>query len=107
MTTVPVMHHKAARTADAAVDNHSAAYSATETSQMNTLAKRYCVFFAGLLLLVQTGTAQVPAPKWPVPDKSWVDAKTGHRVIRVSEDPHTAMLYFDENAFTPDGKDMI
>ncbi len=37
----------------------------------------------------------------------WVDADTGHTVIRLSNEPGSRALYFRQNAFTPDGKDMI
>lgn len=41
------------------------------------------------------------------PPKTWIDAATGHRVTRLSDDPNSKSLYFDVNAFTPDGLDMI
>jgi oligogalacturonide lyase len=39
--------------------------------------------------------------------KTWVDAKTGHRVTRISDVPGSKALYFNVNAFTPDGNNMI
>ncbi|HEX3728192.1 MAG TPA: oligogalacturonate lyase family protein [Opitutaceae bacterium] len=50
--------------------------------------------------------APAPAPV-PAPPKSWIDPDTGHRVIRLSDDPGTASLYFNDNGYTPDGKEMI
>jgi oligogalacturonide lyase len=41
------------------------------------------------------------------PPKSWIDPDTGHRVIRLTDEPNTASIYFNINAFTPDGKQMI
>lgn len=41
------------------------------------------------------------------PPKSWVDPDTGHRVIRVTDEPDTSSLYFNINPFTPDGRQMI
>lgn len=41
------------------------------------------------------------------PPKSWVDPDTGHRVIRVTDDPGSSSLYFNINTYTPDGKQMI
>jgi oligogalacturonide lyase len=37
----------------------------------------------------------------------WIDAKTGHRVVRLSTEPGTRSLYFHQNSFTPDGRFMI
>jgi oligogalacturonide lyase len=42
----------------------------------------------------------------PLP-KEWIDPDTGHRVIRLSEEPGSASLYFHQNAYTPDGKKLI
>src|SRR5262252_8184688 len=41
------------------------------------------------------------------PPKSWVDPDTGHRVIRLTEEPNSASLYFNQNWFTADGKRMV
>lgn len=41
------------------------------------------------------------------PPKTWIEPRTGHRVIRVTDEPDTASLYFNDNSFTPDGKEMI
>jgi oligogalacturonide lyase len=38
---------------------------------------------------------------------SWVDKDTGHRVIRLSNEPGSSAFYFNVNAFTPDGKEMV
>jgi oligogalacturonide lyase len=37
----------------------------------------------------------------------WVDPDTGRRVIRLTREPGSASLYFNENGYTPDGKRMI
>jgi oligogalacturonide lyase len=37
----------------------------------------------------------------------WIDADTGHRVIRLSREDGTQSLYFNENAYTADGKKLI
>ena len=47
-----------------------------------------------------------PAPATP-PPKSWIDPDTGHRVIRLSDEPGSDSFYFNFNAYTPDGKEMI
>lgn len=38
---------------------------------------------------------------------SWVDKDTGHRVIRLSNEPGSSAFYFNVNAYTPDGKQMV
>src|ERR1700736_4269786 len=37
----------------------------------------------------------------------WIDAATGHRVIRLSREDGTQSLYFHQNAYTADGKKLI
>jgi oligogalacturonide lyase len=37
----------------------------------------------------------------------WIDPDTGHRVVRLSRDDGTASLYFNQNAYTKDGKKLI
>jgi oligogalacturonide lyase len=46
-------------------------------------------------------------PGGPTPPKSWVDKDTGHRVWRLSDEPNSGGFYFNVNAYTPDGKQMI
>ena len=47
-----------------------------------------------------------PAPGAP-PPRSWIDPDTGHRVIRLTDEPGSASLYFNDNGYTPDGSEMI
>lgn len=47
-----------------------------------------------------------PAPAVE-PPRTWVDADTGHRVHRITSEPGSDSFYFNFNAFTPDGKEMI
>jgi len=49
-------------------------------------------------LLAQTPT-EIP--------REWIDPDTGHRVIRLSDEPGSASLYFHQNAYTPDGEKLI
>ena len=37
----------------------------------------------------------------------WIDAETGHRVVKLSTEPGSESLYFNLNPFTPDGKRMV
>jgi len=39
--------------------------------------------------------------------KDWIDPDTGHRIIRLSEEDGTQSLYFNQNAYTADGRKLI
>src|SRR5215469_11990593 len=41
------------------------------------------------------------------PPKEWVDKDTGHRVVRLTDEPGSASLYFNQNGYTPDGSEMV
>src|SRR5215469_12127967 len=41
------------------------------------------------------------------PPKSWIDPDTGHRIVRLTDEPGSASLYFNQNGYTADGKKMI
>jgi oligogalacturonide lyase len=41
------------------------------------------------------------------PPTQWIDQDTGHRVIRLSREDGTQSLYFNQNAYTADGKKLI
>src|SRR6266540_2955439 len=41
------------------------------------------------------------------PPREWIDPDTGHRVIRLSDEPGSASLYFHQNAYAPDGEKLI
>jgi oligogalacturonide lyase len=61
--------------------------------------------FALILFLAAAGTAlQTPAPAG---QRDWIDPATGHRVIRISEDPGSSTLYFHDNAFSAAGDRMM
>ena len=49
-------------------------------------------------------------PSWQPgqpPPKSWIDPATGHRVVRLTDEPNSASFYFNVNAYTPNGKEMV
>lgn len=50
-----------------------------------------------------------PAPRAQPQDlpREWVDADTGHRVIRLSDEPGSQSLYFHQNGYTPDGRKLV
>jgi oligogalacturonide lyase len=58
------------------------------------------------LLLIQMLTLAAAAQTAQVP-REWIDPDTGHRVVRLSEEPGSQSLYFHQNAYTPDGSKMI
>src|SRR2546426_4973863 len=39
--------------------------------------------------------------------REWIDPDTGHRVVRLSDEPGSQSLYFHQNAYTPDGEKLI
>src|SRR5215469_779913 len=41
------------------------------------------------------------------PPKSWIDPDTGHRIVRLTDEPGSASLYFNQNGYTADGKKMV
>jgi len=58
------------------------------------------IWLAAILLVATTSSAQ------ELP-REWIDPDTGHRVIRLSDEPGSASLYFHQNAYTPDGSKLI
>ncbi len=57
--------------------------------------------------LLTAAAATPPSPTGTEPPTSWIDPDTGHRVIRLTREPGSASLYFNENGYTPDGNRMI
>ena len=45
-------------------------------------------------------------PADATPPRSWIDPDTGHRVIRLTNEPGSDSFYFNVNPYTPDGKEM-
>jgi oligogalacturonide lyase len=62
------------------------------------------IFNSLILMLVLSGFLTVAAQEVP---KEWIDGETGHRVIRLSEEPGSSSLYFHQNGYTPDGLKLI
>jgi oligogalacturonide lyase len=56
------------------------------------------------LLLMACGFRAFAAAELPT---EWIDPDTGHRVIRLSREDGTQSLYFNQNAYTADGKKLI
>ncbi len=62
-----------------------------------------CVLAAAPLIPLAAATGDAAQP----PPKSWIDPDTGHRVIRITDEPGSASLYFNDNSCTPDGRSMV
>ena len=41
------------------------------------------------------------------PPETWIDPDTGHRVFRLTKEPGSASLYFNQNGYTADGKHLV
>ena len=41
------------------------------------------------------------------PPTSWIDPDTGHRVVRLTREPNSASLYFNQNGYTADGRKLV
>lgn len=57
-----------------------------------------------ILLIVLASFKVVAAQELP---REWVDPATGHRVVRLSDEPGSQSLYFHQNGYTPDGLKLI
>jgi oligogalacturonide lyase len=55
---------------------------------------------SGVVLRAQPGATGEPP-------RTWIDPDTGHRVVRLTDEPGSASLYFNQNAYTADGKKMV
>ena len=60
--------------------------------------------FALILLFIVTSTVNAQTTEPPL---EWVDADTGHRVVRLSREAGSQSLYFHQNAYTSEGDKLI
>jgi len=65
-----------------------------------------CLLFAALPSLFAQAAAPA-SPPTPEPPASWIDPDTGHRVIRLTREPGSASLYFNQNGYTADGRRLV
>jgi len=66
--------------------------------------KQFCpVLVLGVCAFVLQTRAEVTTNS----PTEWIDPDTGHRVIQLSREPGSQSLYFNLNAFTPDGQKMV
>jgi oligogalacturonide lyase len=87
----------------------------TETSEYAwkaSVTRVVPLFALSMMLAASTsafGQADTTAttPQTQTPPKTWIDADTGHRVTRLTDEPNSEALLPSQNAYTPDGLDMI
>lgn len=60
-----------------------------------------------VLLLGLSAAIPLTAQNTSEPPTSWVDPDTGHRIVRLTKEPNSASLYFNQNGYSADGKKMI
>lgn len=68
------------------------------------------VGLAAALAIAGTGAAAAvaaaPTASTSAP-REWIDADTGHRVVRLSDEPGSSSLYFNYNGYTPQGDALL
>jgi oligogalacturonide lyase len=57
--------------------------------------------------LLALAATTVPIRAGEEPPTEWIDAATGHRVVRLSKEPGSSSLYFHQNAYTPEGDKLV
>ena len=57
-----------------------------------------------LFALITTCAALAVAQELP---KEWIDPDTGHRVVRLTDEPGSQSLYFHQNPYTATGDKMV
>ena len=62
---------------------------------------------ASTLALAATLTPLAHSQTSAAPPTTWIDKDTGHRVFRLSDEPGSSAFYFNVNAYSPDGRQMI
>jgi len=74
-----------------------------QTTLNTPLLKRFCsILMPAVCAFVLQARAEVTTNS----TTEWIDPDTGHRVIQLSREPGSQSLYFNLNAFTPDGQKM-
>src|SRR6266536_3641504 len=63
-----------------------------------------CYTSCALILLLLAGARAQQQKELP---REWIDPDTGHRVIRLSDEPGSQSLYFHQNGYTPNGEKLI
>ena len=69
-------------------------------SHLRTSAAVCCVMFLAAIVGGHVSNGDEPPT-------SWIDPDTGHRIIRLTSEPGSASLYFNQNGYTSDGKKLV
>lgn len=59
------------------------------------------------VLLLVLAVPSLASAADPVPPREWIDPDTGHRIVRLSDEPGSASLYFNYNGYTPQGDKLL
>lgn len=59
-----------------------------------------------VLLTIFTAAALISSNAQELP-REWIDPDTGHRIVRLSDEPGSESLYFHQNAYTTEGDKLI
>jgi oligogalacturonide lyase len=70
------------------------------TKTERTIMKR--AFFSLLLMILTAGFLRAQEPP-----REWVDPDTGHRVVRLSDEPGSSSFYFHQNGYTASGDKLV
>src|SRR5215210_2397750 len=60
--------------------------------------------FLTLLVLALAISTMVTAQELP---REWIDPDTGHRVVRLSDEPNSQSFYFHQNGYTANGDKLV
>jgi oligogalacturonide lyase len=71
---------------------------------MRSLGRNIISALAAVTLVGPGTLAAQPAEGTP---REWVDRDTGHRVVRLSDEPGSSSLYFNYNGYTPQGDKLL
>ena len=76
------------------------------------MTPRWVVLVTLLVFPIPTGFLTISGPALQGPrataiPREWVDADTGHRVVRLSDEDGSQSLYFHQNPYAPDGRTLV
>src|SRR5882672_3468341 len=77
------------------------ARSRCSSGSSSEVRMRGWLFVALLAAAGSVLSSQAPLPR------EWIDADTGHRVVRLTDDAGGSTLYFHDNAFSPQGDTLM
>ncbi|MFZ1086834.1 MAG: oligogalacturonate lyase family protein [Terracidiphilus sp.] len=72
-----------------------------------TVCAHSALFLCCFVSVAAAQQSPAPSAAGQEPPTSWIDAETGHRVVRLTKEPDSASFYFNVNSYTPDGKEMV